>query len=432
MAYIQENPLETEHFQRMRALVGDRKFDRMLDLGCGTGFLASFFRDCCKHIMAIDQIKENIEKAQVLYPELSFGEVNLEDEMVVGEYNLILFSDVIYYLSPKTQRRIMRNIHYCLSDDGFLLTSRHMGNGDAELDEYTYLFEKVKSEWVGHGDNPKKWHITLWKKKEEHLRSKKEIQLELMKIINSDLVDFPVLGTLFWASEVYNQILIRTAIDKMIQEHNSTEVIAIKVAIERCLLSLYWCLKIEDTEKWNDFQVTYHLPHNGPKEPDYRLAIFLEWIGEEKKVILDCGVHTGLHTNEFVKKGHIVTGIDLPQIIEKFKDRYLFNAIPCDVYKDMGMFEDESFDVVNAGEFIEHLNQPKIFINEIYGVLKKDGLLILSCPYKDFGPHDPTHCNSVDEDWLRELFGNKFVIEEVKVELKTTKGCLLVKCRKLG
>ncbi|NIM90461.1 MAG: methyltransferase domain-containing protein [Candidatus Aminicenantes bacterium] len=45
-------------------------------------------------------------------------------------------------------------------------------------------------------------------------------------------------------------------------------------------------------------------------------------------------------------------------------------------------FEDDSFDIVVCSEVLEHLKQPRMAIKEIYRVLKKDGLVIISTPNK--------------------------------------------------
>jgi ubiquinone/menaquinone biosynthesis C-methylase UbiE len=43
-------------------------------------------------------------------------------------------------------------------------------------------------------------------------------------------------------------------------------------------------------------------------------------------------------------------------------------------------FSNNQFDYVVAGEIIEHLENPKAFLDEVYRILKKDGYLILTTP----------------------------------------------------
>lgn len=49
-------------------------------------------------------------------------------------------------------------------------------------------------------------------------------------------------------------------------------------------------------------------------------------------------------------------------------------------YSDKLMFEDDFFDLIFAGEIIEHLINPDIFLEEVNRILSPDGILILSTP----------------------------------------------------
>ena len=44
------------------------------------------------------------------------------------------------------------------------------------------------------------------------------------------------------------------------------------------------------------------------------------------------------------------------------------------------MFENNTFDVIISLAVIEHLDDPSIFLREIYRVLKNNGILFLSTP----------------------------------------------------
>lgn len=46
-------------------------------------------------------------------------------------------------------------------------------------------------------------------------------------------------------------------------------------------------------------------------------------------------------------------------------------------------FKDNTFDSIVAGELIEHLDHPNLFLNESYKILKKEGYLILTTPNKN-------------------------------------------------
>lgn len=70
----------------------------------------------------------------------------------------------------------------------------------------------------------------------------------------------------------------------------------------------------------------------------------------------------------------------------------------CNLDKETLPFSNEFFDIVIAGEILEHVKRPFEFIEEISRVLKKEGLLLLSTP-------NPQYYLEI----LKELFGSKTI-----------------------
>jgi 2-polyprenyl-6-hydroxyphenyl methylase/3-demethylubiquinone-9 3-methyltransferase len=98
-------------------------------------------------------------------------------------------------------------------------------------------------------------------------------------------------------------------------------------------------------------------------------------LGSEQKV-LDIGCGAGFLTNTLAEQSHRVTGIDLSAgslAVAKKRDvtqtvRYLeldASALP---------FPDQSFDVVCAMDFLEHIDRPEQIIKEAARLLKPNGL----------------------------------------------------------
>lgn len=108
--------------------------------------------------------------------------------------------------------------------------------------------------------------------------------------------------------------------------------------------------------------------------------IFFE-VPDNSKV-LDIGCNSG----EFMrllrdKKGCKVSGAEISvSMIDICKAKGL-NVVLCDA--DKLPFPDESFDVVILMEVLEHFHEPVPYLQEIRRVLKKDGILLGSCPHAD-------------------------------------------------
>lgn len=96
--------------------------------------------------------------------------------------------------------------------------------------------------------------------------------------------------------------------------------------------------------------------------------------------LLDIGCGIGTISLELQKIGFKVYGIDFSAVaIEKAKKKGI-NAIKCDVDKDGILFKDNYFDVVWAGDIVEHVFDPIFLLKEISRVLKKTGKVLITIP----------------------------------------------------
>ncbi len=95
--------------------------------------------------------------------------------------------------------------------------------------------------------------------------------------------------------------------------------------------------------------------------------------------ILDIGCGSGLVTKKIQELGYIVKGLDFScEAVSKALKNGI-EAKQCNL--DEGIPEDnERFDVVWAGDIIEHVFDPIGLLKEINRVLKKGGVLIVSIP----------------------------------------------------
>jgi len=120
------------------------------------------------------------------------------------------------------------------------------------------------------------------------------------------------------------------------------------------------------------------------RDPVYasREKLLLNCLGNLIGKILDIGCSRGDASFKLKKRGVSVIGIDndreilklarkkFPEI--KFVYHNLANKLP---------FQSNYFDVIWAGDIIEHVVDTRFFLKEINRVLKKKGILILSTPY---------------------------------------------------
>ena len=104
------------------------------------------------------------------------------------------------------------------------------------------------------------------------------------------------------------------------------------------------------------------------------------FLGRSKLKILDIGCGTGYVALVNKNNGHDVKGIDFSSVaVQQAVDL----GIDCQVIDlDNGIpFEDNSFDVVWAGDVIEHVFDPIFLMKEVRRVLVEGGRLLCSFPY---------------------------------------------------
>jgi len=113
-------------------------------------------------------------------------------------------------------------------------------------------------------------------------------------------------------------------------------------------------------------------------QTDARLAVVRPWVGSNRDV-LDLGCLDGTIGELFVRQGNRVTGIDASRnALEKARSRGL-DARLGNLDEPLAL-PDASFDVVFAGEIIEHVMNADAFAGEVYRVLRPGGTFVVTTP----------------------------------------------------
>jgi SAM-dependent methyltransferase len=111
-------------------------------------------------------------------------------------------------------------------------------------------------------------------------------------------------------------------------------------------------------------------------EPE-RSALFREWVGRGHRV-LDLGCRTGALTRSYLE-GNEVVGIDVDRAALAEAAKLGIETVWADANAPLQV-ADGSFDVVVAGELLEHLSRPEETLAEARRVLRPGGLLVGSVP----------------------------------------------------
>jgi 2-polyprenyl-3-methyl-5-hydroxy-6-metoxy-1,4-benzoquinol methylase len=138
--------------------------------------------------------------------------------------------------------------------------------------------------------------------------------------------------------------------------------------------------------------------------------------------LLDVGYAKGSFADSLVEQGWDCTALDVNQ---RHHDR--IKTIQCDLNQGFPV-EAGSFDVVTAGEIIEHMIDESVFVRECRRVLKPNGRLVVTTPNLSFLAnrflvlfgcmpkfvYEPYHYHCHTKNTLVELLTtNGFVVERV-------------------
>jgi SAM-dependent methyltransferase len=121
--------------------------------------------------------------------------------------------------------------------------------------------------------------------------------------------------------------------------------------------------------------------------------------------ILDVGCGRGEFINGFSKCGLEVFGIDQSDTAKKNYNNINFKS--CDLMKEKIPFDDKHFDIIFSKSLVEHFYYPEKIFQEMYRVLKDDGVIVTMTPdweisYKTFY-EDYTHRTPFSKISLKDI-----------------------------
>ena len=120
---------ERQRIERSVALLGGTGTERALEIGCGEGYGARLLAAAAKEVLAVDISDLAILRAKRLHRDcdnLFFARADLlSTAWAPGRYDLVLCSEVLYYLEPEDLEPARRKILDLLEPRGRLLLVHH-------------------------------------------------------------------------------------------------------------------------------------------------------------------------------------------------------------------------------------------------------------------------------------------------------------------
>ncbi|MEP6911083.1 MAG: SAM-dependent methyltransferase [Actinomycetota bacterium] len=98
---LETSALDQESYARQLALLGDRRYERALEMGCAAGAFTRRLAPLADRILAVDVAPSAIERARqeaLANVEFRVGDVMELDPVLEGPWDLVIMSETVYYL----------------------------------------------------------------------------------------------------------------------------------------------------------------------------------------------------------------------------------------------------------------------------------------------------------------------------------------------
>jgi 2-polyprenyl-3-methyl-5-hydroxy-6-metoxy-1,4-benzoquinol methylase len=136
-------------------------------------------------------------------------------------------------------------------------------------------------------------------------------------------------------------------------------------------------MKSNPFNDFNEKRYSKKMPVDGVDKP--RVNFILKNIQDDNLKIIDLGCWDGSYAVRYKKKTNTVYGIE-SSITAAAEARRKGIIVEQGDFMEKTFFKDKKFDVVVAGEIIEHVYDTDLFLEKIRKLLKTDGILILTTP----------------------------------------------------
>ncbi|HQT85554.1 MAG: hypothetical protein B7Z58_08625 [Acidiphilium sp. 37-64-53] len=116
---------EHRKYQATMAALEFRRFDRAFEIGCSIGVLTRQLAPHCASLLAVDIVEAALAHARArcaALPHVRFAALRVPDAWPAGDmFDLILLSEVLYFLTPDDITRVAAHVTSTLAPGGIVL-----------------------------------------------------------------------------------------------------------------------------------------------------------------------------------------------------------------------------------------------------------------------------------------------------------------------
>jgi SAM-dependent methyltransferase len=124
------SPYERTKYTATVAAIADRRYAAALEVGCSIGVLSENVAPLCDAFLGLDITELPLVEARVrcaAMRQAQFSRMAVPDDWPAGGFDLILLSEVLYFLSPDNIRATAARVRHCLQPGGRVLLVNWIG-----------------------------------------------------------------------------------------------------------------------------------------------------------------------------------------------------------------------------------------------------------------------------------------------------------------
>ena len=127
------SPYEQAKYQHTLDALGDRRFTCGLEVGCSIGILTRMLAPRCGSLLGIDIVDDPLAEAEARcadQPQVRFKRLQVPKQWPPGRFDLIVFSEVLYFLSATDIGLCARHVLDSLLPGGLVVLVNWLGQTD--------------------------------------------------------------------------------------------------------------------------------------------------------------------------------------------------------------------------------------------------------------------------------------------------------------
>jgi len=134
--HFDSNPYEAGKFDDLLGVIGEGPFRLALEIGCSIGSFTERLAPRCEALLATDIAQSAVDRARdrlADLPQVQVERRTIPREMPDGEFDLIVCSDVLYYLPTGRLRRMLGLLSDRLAPHGSIVSLHWLGEHGAPV-----------------------------------------------------------------------------------------------------------------------------------------------------------------------------------------------------------------------------------------------------------------------------------------------------------